>query len=88
MCPTLFVLGMVGYNQLRVLWEFTLAAYVVKLLSASGVAADPGRMPVPDGFVWWRWRPPLLVVPVARTNLLAKRTLTPTIRVLNEIHET
>ncbi|PZC75145.1 hypothetical protein B5X24_HaOG206707 [Helicoverpa armigera] len=89
MYPTLFVLGMVGYNQLRVRREFTLAVYAVKLLR--GLAHNPGvlrhlQLCVPDRYVWRRRRPPLLAVPAARTNLLAKAPLTRTIRVLNEVH--
>ncbi|XP_030032976.2 uncharacterized protein LOC115449339 [Manduca sexta] len=40
MYPTLFVLGMVGYNELRVRREFALALYLVKLLR--GVEHNPG----------------------------------------------
>ena len=90
MYPTLFVLGMVGYNELRVRREFTLAAYVLKLLR--GVAHNPGvlrhlKLCVPDRYVWRRRLPPLLAVPVAKTNLLSKTPLTRTISVLNEVHE-
>lgn len=89
MYPTLFVLGMVGYNTLRVRREFSLAAYVVKLLR--GVAHNPGvlrhlQLYVPDRYVWRRHRPPLLAVPAARTNLLARTPLTRAIRVVNEVH--
>ncbi|XP_022824817.1 uncharacterized protein LOC111355268 [Spodoptera litura] len=88
MYPTLFVLGMVGYSELRVRREFTLAAYVVKLLR--GMVHNPRvlrhlQLCVPDR-VWRRHRPPLLAVPVARTNLLAKTPLTRAICTVNEVH--
>lgn len=90
MYPTLFVLGMVGYNALKVRRDFALAAYVVKLLR--GGAHNPGMLRhlelcVPDRYVWRRRRPPLLAVAAARTNLLARIPLTRAIRVVNEVHE-
>lgn len=88
MYPTLFVLGMVGYNELRVRRQFTLVVYLIKLLR--GKEHNPGvlqclRFSVPDRYVWRRRRPPLLAVPTARTNLLAKAPLTRGIRTVNEI---
>ncbi|XP_030021091.2 uncharacterized protein LOC115440776 [Manduca sexta] len=89
MYPTLFVLGMVGYNELRVRREFALASYLVKLLR--GVEHNPGVLRrlclnVPDRYVWRRRRPPLMAVPTARTNLLAKAPLTRAITNINEVH--
>lgn len=88
MYPTLFVLGMVGYNQLYVRREFTLVAYLVKVLR--GVESHPGVLQrlslcVPDRYVWRRRSPPLLLVPTARTNLLAKAPLTRAIRTINDL---
>lgn len=90
MYPTLFVLGMVGYDELRARREFALVAYLVRLLR--GVADNPGLLSylflnVPERYVWRRRRPPLLTVPVAKTNMLAKAPLTRAIRTLNAAHE-
>ena len=90
MYPTLFVLGMVGYNEIRVRREFTLAMYVIKVLR--GVAHNPGvlrrlALCAPDEYVWRRRRPRLLATPAARTNLLAKTPLTRSIHVVNELHD-
>ncbi|PZC77634.1 hypothetical protein B5X24_HaOG203142 [Helicoverpa armigera] len=90
MYPTLFVLGMVGYNQLKVRREFTLILYLIKLLR--GKEHNPGVLrylclSVPDRYVERRRRPPLLAVPTARTNLLAKTPLTRAIRTINEIQK-
>ena len=89
MYPTLFVLGMLGYNQLGVRREFALVSYMVKLLR--GIEHNPGvlqqlHLYVPDRYVWRRRPPPLLFVLLARTNLLAKTPLTRTIRTINHIH--
>lgn len=89
MYPTLFVLGMVGYNQLGVRRKFALVAYLVRLLR--GLEHNPGvlrhlSLSVPDRYVWRRRRPPILAVPTARTNLLAKAPLTRAIRTINKLH--
>nr|XP_026496136.1 uncharacterized protein LOC113400701 [Vanessa tameamea] len=60
MYPTLFVLGMVGYNQLKVRREFALIVYLIKLLR--GKEHNPGVLRclsfcVPDRYVWRRRRP-------------------------------
>ncbi|XP_022816195.1 uncharacterized protein LOC111349333 [Spodoptera litura] len=88
MYPTLFILGMVGYNQLHVRREFTLVAYLVRVLR--GVESHPTvlrhlSLCVPDRYVWRRRSPPLLLVPTARTNLLAKAPLTRAIRTINDL---
>ncbi|CAH0592079.1 unnamed protein product [Chrysodeixis includens] len=88
MYPSLFVLGMVGYNQLKVRREFTLAIYLVKLIR--GLVHNPEVLLnfwVPDKYVGRRRRPPLLAVPVARTQLLAKASVTQALRDLNVVHE-
>ncbi|KAJ8728539.1 hypothetical protein PYW07_006235 [Mythimna separata] len=89
MNPTLFVLDMVEYNQLKVRREFTLVSYMVGLLR--GIEHNPGVLQrlslcVPDRYVWRRRRQPLLAVPVARTNKLAKTPMTRAIRVIYELH--
>ncbi|XP_022826307.1 uncharacterized protein LOC111356245 [Spodoptera litura] len=88
MYPTLFVLGMVSYNELGVRRQFTLVVYLIKLLH--GKQHNPGVLQllsfsVPDRYVWRRRRPPLLAVPAAKTNLLAKTPLTRAIRTINQI---
>ncbi|KAG6460079.1 hypothetical protein O3G_MSEX011756 [Manduca sexta] len=90
MYPTLFVLGMVGYNELRVRRDFTLSAYIIKLLR--GVAHNPGvlrhlNLCVPDRYVWKRRLPQLLAVPVARTKLLEKTAVTRIIKIINVSHD-
>ncbi|KAF9788980.1 hypothetical protein SFRURICE_006370 [Spodoptera frugiperda] len=90
MYPSLFVLGMVGYNELKVRREFTLTTYLVKLIR--GLEHNPDVLQrislwVPDNYVGRRRRPPLLAVPVARTNLLAKAAVTRAIRNINVVHE-
>lgn len=78
MYPNLFVLGLVGFYKLRLRRENTLAVYVVELLRGlehnSGILGHL-NLYVPERYVWWRRRPPLLAIPVARTNLQEKAPL-------------
>lgn len=87
MYPTLFVLGMVGYNKLEVRRELAIAIYVFKLLRGRvhnpGVLSQVGLCAV-DGHARRRRRPRLLAVPAARTNLLQEAPLTRALRVLND----
>lgn len=88
MYPTIFVLGMVGYNQLEVRRELTLASYIFKLLR--GKISNPGVLAVvslcaPAQYVWRRRRPPLLAAPRARTGLLRAAPWTRALRTLNQV---
>lgn len=90
MYPTLFVLGMVGYNKLETRRDLALALYVVKVLR--GNVTNPGILEkvclcVPDEYVQRRRRPPLLKEPRSRTNLLAKAPLTRALHTLNLVAE-
>lgn len=90
MYPTLFVLGMVGYNELRVRRDFALVGYMVKVLR--GRIHDPDllahiNLSVPDRYAERRRRPPLLALPRARTNLLAEAPLTRAARTINAVAE-
>lgn len=90
MYPTLFVIGMVGYNKLEVRRDAALALYLVKVLR--GLIANPGilmalRLNVPEEYVHRRRRPALLSVPRGKTNLLNKAPLTRGIHTLNLLAE-
>ncbi|CAH2233402.1 jg27230 [Pararge aegeria aegeria] len=77
MYPTLFVLCMVGYNELRVRRELTLVTYVVRVLRGQICNADVLRLVslrAPDRYVWRRHRPSLLAVPNGRTVARQWRT--------------
>ena len=90
MYPTLFVLGMVGYNKLEVRRDSALAEYVWKLLRGvthNPLALSSVSLSVPDDYVRRRRRPRLLAVPRARTNLLAKAPFTRALLTLNEVAE-
>lgn len=91
MYPTLFVLGMVGYNKLEVRRSVALAYYMMRVfrgvLSNSAVLGVMGVC-VPDGYVARRRRPRLFAVPRARTNLLAKSPMVRTLHALNRVAET
>lgn len=90
MYPTLFVLGMVGYNELRVRREFALVLYLFRLIRGEIHHADILSslcFCVPDRYVWRRRRPHLLAVPRGRTNLLNEAPLTRALRTLNLIAE-
>lgn len=88
--PTLFVLGMVGYNKLEVRREGAVATYVFKIMR--GKIHNPSVLNmvglcVPDGYVGRRRRPPLLREPPARTNLLQHAPLTRALRTLNMVSQ-
>jgi hypothetical protein len=90
MYPTLFVLGMVGYNKLVVRRELALVVYLFKLLR--GKISNPDllkemRLQAPDNYVGRRRQPRLLVVPRGRTNLLCKAPITRALHTLNEISQ-
>ena len=88
MYPTLFVLGMVGYNELCVRRDLALVLYLLKVLNGRTDNADilAGiSFSVPDRYVERRRRPRLLAVPRGRTNMLNKAPLTRAINVLNII---
>ncbi|KAF9816568.1 hypothetical protein SFRURICE_010727, partial [Spodoptera frugiperda] len=79
MYPTLFILGMVGYNELGVRRDLALASYIFKLLRGkvhNAVVLGQVGLCVPDRYVWRRRQPRLLVEPRARTNLLREAPLT------------
>lgn len=88
MYPNLFILGMVGYNELGVRRNLALVLYVFKLLrgkTCNGEVLSRIGLCVPDRYVERRRRPPLLAVPRGRTNLLSKAPLTRAMRILNTI---
>lgn len=88
MYPTLFILGMVGYNELGVRRDLALASYIFKLLRGkvhNAVVLGQVGLCVPDRYVWRRRQPRLLVEPRARTNLLREAPLTRALRTLNLI---
>jgi hypothetical protein len=90
MYPTLFVLGMVGYNELRVRRELCLATYLFRLIRGkayNSVVLCCVNLYVPDRYVWRRRRPRLLAEPRGRTNLLGKAPLTRAVRTLNLVAE-
>lgn len=89
MYPTLFILGSVGYNELRVRREFALVMYFIKLLhgkDSNSAVLQYISFNVPDGYVRKRHRPPLLHVPTARTNLLKRAHMIRCIGLVNELH--
>lgn len=86
MYPTLFILGMVGYNELRVRRELTLVCYIFKVLR--GKVHNPDVLQqiyfcVPDRYVERRRQPKLVSLPRARTNLLQEAPFTRALRTLN-----
>lgn len=88
--PTLFILGMVGYNELRVRRELALVTYVFKVLRGKVYNMEILRrigLCVPDKYVWRRRPPPLLAVPHGRTRLVNQAPLTRALRTLNIITE-
>lgn len=88
MYPTLFVLGMVGYNKLEVRRGVALVKYVWKVLRgtiSNAQILSNLYLLVPDAFVERRRRPRLLTVPRARTQLLSKAPLTRALSTLNDI---
>ncbi|CAH2109000.1 unnamed protein product [Euphydryas editha] len=90
MYPTLFVLGMVGYNELRVRRELALVLYLFRLIRGKVHHADILCLLclcVPDRYVWRRRRPHLLAVPRGRTKLLNEAPLMRALRTLNLVAE-
>lgn len=90
MYPTLFILGMVGYNELSVRREFALARYMLSILNAK--IYNPELLAtinfcVPDNYVGRRRRPRLLAVPTARTDLIKKSAMSRTLHTLNVVAE-
>ena len=88
MYPTLFILGMVGYNELRVRRDLALCSYIFKVLRGKVHNADILRLIglcVPDRYVFRRRQPRLLAEPRARTNLLGEAPMTRALRTLNLI---
>ncbi|CAH2096211.1 unnamed protein product [Euphydryas editha] len=86
--PTLFVIDMVGYSTLETRREVALAKYLIKVLRgelSSPAFLEELKLYTPHYSVERRWRPPLLALPPARTNLLRDATLTRTLRVLNAV---
>lgn len=90
MYPTLFILGMVGYNELRVRRDLTMTSYLFQILRGklhNIIILGQLSLCVPDRYVWRRRRPRLLVEPRGRTNLLGEAPLTRALRTLNLIAE-
>ncbi|XP_045767785.1 uncharacterized protein LOC123869093 [Maniola jurtina] len=90
MYPTLFVLGMVGYNEIRSRRELALVLYIFKIIRGKLFNADvlgQVSLRVPDRYVWRRRRPPLLALPQGRTNLLNKAPLARALGTLNVVAE-
>lgn len=88
--PNLFILGMVGYSELRVRREFALVCYIHKLVRGKVYNAElllHVQFSVPNEYAGRRRRPPLLALPRARTNLLAGAPLTRALRTLNAVAE-
>ncbi|KAG6446679.1 hypothetical protein O3G_MSEX004560 [Manduca sexta] len=90
MYPNLFILGMVGYEELATRRELALVTYLFKLIR--GKIDNPGllevvKFSVPDNYLGRRRRPRLLVVPRGRTNLLNKAPITRALSTLNDVAE-
>lgn len=88
MYPTLFILGMVGYNELRVRRELHLVSYIFKLLRGrltNSQVLECVCFFVPNRYVWRRRRPRLLAVPRGRTNLFNKGPLAQALLTLNQV---
>jgi hypothetical protein len=86
MYPTLFVIGMVGYDKLETRRNLALACYLLRVLRGSICNPDILKMfklCVPDRYTERRRQPQLLAEPTGRTNLLRKAPLSRTIHVLN-----
>ncbi|XP_063827163.1 uncharacterized protein LOC135076673 [Ostrinia nubilalis] len=86
--PTLFVLGMVGYNELRVRRELALSIYIFKLMRGKVSNLEllgHIRWSVPSRYVERRRRPRLLDTPRARTLLLREAPLTRAMRLINTL---
>ncbi|XP_041983224.1 uncharacterized protein LOC121736202 [Aricia agestis] len=86
--PSLFVLGMVGYDRVAVRRELSVARYVFGVLrgrTSDAAVLGEVSLSVPDQYVWRRRRPPLLHVPCCRTNLLKYSPFVRALRTLNEV---
>lgn len=88
--PTLFILGMVGFYKIEVRRDVAVATYLFKIIR--GKINNPRifeilQLSVPDEYVNRRRKPPLLVVPRARTNLLQRAPLTRALRTLNTLSQ-
>ncbi|CAH2097373.1 unnamed protein product [Euphydryas editha] len=88
--PTLFILGMVGYNELRVRRQLAIAVYMFRLIR--GKINNPELLErisfnVPDRYAERRRKPRLLAEPRARTNLLREAPLTRATRLLNQLSD-
>ena len=86
MYPTLFVLGMVGYNKLETRRDLALASYLLRVFR--GILHNPGVLQwiglrVPDRYVQRRRRPTLFMVPRSRTKLLENFPIARALRTLN-----
>jgi hypothetical protein len=86
--PTLFVLGMVGYNELSVHRDLALMTYVLHLMR--GKVSNPELLGniyfiVPDRYAGRRRQPRLLAEPRARTQLLRRAPLTRAVRHINMV---
>lgn len=88
MYPSLFVLGMVGYDKLKVRRNLALATYVFKVLRGRihnpGVLGSLGLL-VPPLRLRQGPRVRALAEPLARTNLLANAPLITAIKIINKI---
>jgi hypothetical protein len=90
MYPTLFVLGMVGNNELQVRRKLCLVTYLFRLVRGKAYNSEVlscVSLYVPDRYVWRRRRPRLLAERRRRTNLLGKAPLTRAVRTLNIVAE-
>lgn len=86
MYPTLFVLGMIGYNTLTARRDLALVLYIFKIFRGkihNAELLEQIGIYVPDGYVGRRRRPQLLVVPRGRTNLVDEAPWTRALRALN-----
>ncbi|CAF4878048.1 unnamed protein product [Pieris macdunnoughi] len=84
MYPTLFVLGMVGYDQLRLRRELALSVYVFKILTGRVHNLDIMEklsLRVPSRNL--RRKSQLLDVPRAHSNLVSEAPLTRAIIIIN-----
>lgn len=90
MYPTLFVLGMVGYNKLQVRREVALTTYLFKVFR--GKLYNPQilmlcalRVPQKNGLRMRQGQ--LLAIPNGRTQLLSQSPLVCALRRLNQAHD-
>ena len=89
--PTLFILGMVGYNELRVRRELALLLYLFKVLRGNihnPQILERFHFNVPNKYIYRRKNPQLLRLPRARTNLLQRAPLSRAYSTLNQVADT